>query len=155
MKTQIEREREDLKKTFLEVREEIEPANLLKKAVGGVFDFSKNNASGEKSGILAGLPAPVNFLANLFIKDPKWAFLIKLVVPVALKFLPKMGKTKAESAAAESIEKVPKVPVKAKIYGQFRRGVSSLRGLLKKSKKKNEPEKVVGEDANGIELTEN
>ena len=42
LKAQIEQQRLDLKKTFGEVREEIEPAELLKKAVSGIFKPSKD-----------------------------------------------------------------------------------------------------------------
>ncbi|MBK6996832.1 MAG: DUF3618 domain-containing protein [Lewinellaceae bacterium] len=42
LEAQIEQQRADLKETFREIREEIEPANLLKKAVSGALGFSTN-----------------------------------------------------------------------------------------------------------------
>lgn len=128
LKAQIEQQRNDLKQTFLEIRTEIEPANLLKKAVSGVFGFSKNKPGEEKSNLTGRLPAPVTFLLDLLVRDSRLAFLLKLFAPVALKYLPKSEKPKERTS-----DKPPPKSAKSKIYSQIRRSVSGLRSQLRKA----------------------
>ena len=132
LKAKIEQQRSDLKKTFLEVREEIEPANLLKKAVSGVFRSSKNEQNKAQAGTFKQLPAPIAFMADLLIKDPRMALLVKVLAPLAMKFFPKRVKDKTSE---ESSKETPIIGQKAKIYGGLRRSIISLRNRLKKAEK--------------------
>ena len=142
LKAQIEQQQSDLKKTFVEIRREIEPANLLKKAVSGTFNAFKNKQVDAQPGMLGRLPAPLNFLADLLIKDPKWALVLKVLAPVALNYLPKFKKSK-DQVPEEKPETAPKLPAKAKVYGRLRRGISALRSRLRKTEK--EPKKKLEE----------
>jgi hypothetical protein len=146
LKAQIEQQSGDLKKTVAEIRTEFEPAQLLKKAVGGIFGLSKNETNEASPGVLNSLPAPLAFLADLLIKDPRLALLAKLIVPVALKYWPKRAKPTPETPVpgtepAEKTEKTPKPRTKNKLYGRLRRGVSALRNHLRRTAK--EPEKTI------------
>lgn len=130
LEAQLEQQRADLKNTFVEIRKEIEPANLLKKAVSGALGFSKSKLGEEKMG-LDRLPAPVSFLLDLLVKDPKWALGLKLISPVVLRYWRKPGKSKepvleVKPAAAST---------KTKFYGKLRSGISSLRAKLRKPEK--------------------
>jgi hypothetical protein len=144
LKGRLEQQRIELKKTFLEVREEIEPSTLLKKAVGGLFGSFKNKEKGDQSGILDQLPAPVAFIADLFIKDPKWRLLIKLIAPTAIKLFPKLAPGKI---AASTDDPNAETPVKAKIYGNLRQSIVALRGRLRKKSKEPVPEIAAENDA--------
>ncbi len=134
LKAQIEQERNDLKKTFIEIREEIEPANLLKKAVSGALGFTKKKTGEEVSSVLNQLPAPLAFAVDLLVKDPKWALGLKLLTPVAVKYWPKFGKSK-KPALEEPLENAPETPMKVKIYSRLRQGISALRNSLRKTEK--------------------
>jgi hypothetical protein len=125
---QIEQQRSDLKNTMLEIREEIEPSKLLKKAVSGALGMSADKL-GEDKGVLGRLPAPISFVLDLLVRDPRLSFLIKLVAPLALKYLPSISST---TSAPDSEEKTPEKPVKVKIYSRLRQGISALRGKLRK-----------------------
>jgi hypothetical protein len=127
LKTQIEQERNDLKETFQAVRQEIEPVNLLKKAVSGALGFSKKKPGDPSTSILGQMPAPISFLVDVLVKDPKWALGLKLITPVVLKYFPRSSKPKVPAA-----EDGPQTTVKTKFLSQLRRGISSLRGKLQK-----------------------
>jgi hypothetical protein len=157
LKAQIEQQSGDLKKTVAEIRTEFEPAQLLKKALGGVFGLSKDETNEVSPGVLNSLPAPLAFLADLLIKDPRLALLAKLIVPVALKYWPKRAKPtpetpvpgaepaekteKTPAPGTEPAEKTPKPRAKNKLYGGLLRGVSALRSHLRRTAK--EPQKTI------------
>lgn len=126
---QIERQRGEIKMTVLEIREEIEPANLLKNAVSGALGFSKKKPGETSSTGLGNMSKPLSFIVDLLVKDPRLSLVLKLVSPLALKYLPQLVKAKNAGAAV----KVPDKPMKAKVYGRLRRGISSLRNKLHKS----------------------
>ncbi len=131
LQAKIAQQQEAIKKTLLEVREEIEPSKLLKKAVGGALGFAPAKPGEEKPGFLDRLPAPVSFLLDLMIRDPRWSFLVKMLAPVALHYLPGRGK----SPETEPQEPVVESPPKTNIYGRLRKGVSALRTQLRGKEK--------------------
>lgn len=130
LKAQIEQQRLELKETFAEVRKEIEPGILLRKAVSGALGFSKKKTSDDVSGVLRQLPAPVAFVVDLLAKDPKWALGLELIAPLAMKLLPNPD-VPGEPAAERDLEASPRKSVKAKLYGRLRKSVSSLRSRLR------------------------
>lgn len=139
LKAKIELQRSEIKKTFLEVREEIEPANLLKKAVQGLFRTSKAKSNELLPGHTETLSPTMSFLADLLIKDPRIAMVVKLLAPMAWKMFPKGAKAKKAAETPESQEEPVELPVKAKVYGSLRQSVSTLRNRLRKKKEKPEP----------------
>ncbi|MDX1912401.1 MAG: hypothetical protein SFV22_12985 [Saprospiraceae bacterium] len=118
LKAQIDREQAELRLTLLELREELEPANLLKKALSGVS--GGNNPS---------LPAPLALVADVLGKDSKWGVLIKLLTPLVLRWVTRREKTPAAPESATP----PQKTVKAKVYGRLRQNISALRQRLNKS----------------------
>lgn len=140
LKAKIELQRSEIKKTFLEVREEIEPANLLKKAVQGLFRTSKAKSNELLPGHTETLSPTMSFLADLLIRDPRIAMVVKLLAPMAWKMFPKSAKAKKTTEPQENPEEPPiELPVKAKVYGSLRQSVSTLRNRLRKKKEKTEP----------------
>ena len=130
----IEQQRADLKTTLYEVREAIEPATLLKKAVGGALGFSGNTANDTASQVPGRLPGPVSFLLDVLVRDPKWAIGLKLLAPMVLKYWPSFERKK--TIPVEVNPEIPaEKPAKVKFYGRLREGISSLRGKLHKSEK--------------------
>lgn len=127
LKARIEQERNDLKNTILEIRAEMEPANLLKKTVGGLLGFAKN-----KSAPAGGLPAPLSLALDLFVKDPRLSMAVKWIAPMVLRYLPRLARLKG-AAPEENSETQVSQPLKANIYGRLRRGVTALRGQLRKN----------------------
>ena len=133
LKAQIEQESNDLKDTVLQIREEIEPSKLLKKAVSGAMGFSRKKTGEDLTSVVNQLPAPLAFVLDLFVKDPKWSLGLKLLAPLVIRFLPstrRAGKPAPENTAEK--------PEQTNLYGRLREGVSSLRTRLRR--KENEPE---------------
>jgi len=131
LKAQIEQQRTELKKTFVEIRQDIEPANLLKMTINGFLKGGRKPSNNAPSGDIA-LP-PLSFLTDLVLKDPKWSLVFKFLVPIALKYLPMLKIPKKGGA-----EILPAVPTKVKMYNQFRRGIVAIRKGLRKTNKEDE-----------------
>ena len=128
LEAQNEQQRADVKETFREIREEIEPANLLKKAVGGALGLSPRKPGEPHPSILRHLPAPVSFLVDILVRDPKWALGLKLLTPVVLKFWQRPEKKQGDVLG----KKLPSTSIKTKVYGKLRSGISNLRAKLRK-----------------------
>lgn len=124
----IEEQRSDIKQTVLEIRQEFEPSKLLGKAISGVFGFAGKGDVASNIGAMGQLPAPIAFLFDVLVRNSKWAFLLKWVAPFLIRYWPNLS-----SAGLPSSEHAAPKPLKAKFYGQLRRGVSSLRGQLRNS----------------------
>lgn len=127
----IEQQRADMKGTLLEIREEIQPGKLLKNAISGAFGFGSEDGDKSKSAAGGTLPKPVSILFDLMVKDPRLAFALKMVTPLALKYLPMLASSKTIPPATEP-DALPAKPIKATFYGKLRQGVSTLRGKLRK-----------------------
>ena len=129
VKAKMALQRSELKATMLEIRTEIEPANLLKKAVGGFFGAAKPKENTPESAVLGRIPPFITFLTDLLVKDPKIAMLVKLLAPMAIKFFPTLvaGKSAKNDAAVEG-----ELPKKSNVYGSLRRSVTTLRKRLQK-----------------------
>lgn len=134
LEAQIEQQRADLKKTFLEIREEIEPSKLLKKAVSGAFNFTGNSSENPETGSAKRIPGPIAFLVDVLVKDPRLAIGLKLLTPVVLKYWPKFERSK-KTETVETPEPVVEKPAKVKFYGRLREGISAFRGKLRKTEK--------------------
>jgi hypothetical protein len=115
LKAQIEQQQHDLRHTLLELRTELEPANLLKKALLG--------ASNGQTGAQPALPAPLAFIADALGKDSKWGVLIKLLAPLVMRWV--IRREKKDSTIA-TVETPPEKSGKAKLYGRLRGQVSVL-----------------------------
>ena len=132
LKAQLAQQQDALKQTLLEIRAEVEPANLLKKAVSGLFRAAKNPANTSPANTSGRLTGPWAFLADLLIKDPRLALLIKVIAPYLWDFLPRKSAKTTPDLPEES---APAKPIKAKIYGELRQNVAALRSRLNKKEK--------------------
>ena len=121
LSAKLDVQRVEIKQTLLEIRAEVEPANLLKKAVKGVFSPSEGKTSGATGVLTQG----VSFLLDLLVKDPRLSVILKLLTPMALKYLPQ------GASPEEKVEKDLEKALKPNFYGKLRQGVSSLRSKLK------------------------
>ncbi|MCC7464639.1 MAG: hypothetical protein IT261_00120 [Saprospiraceae bacterium] len=121
LSAQLDLQRAEIKQTLLEIRAEVEPANLLKKAVKGVFSPTE----GKPTGATGMLTQGVSFLLDMLVKDPRLSVVLKLLTPMALKYLPK------GASPEEKVEKELEKDLKPNFYGKLRQGVSSLRTKLK------------------------
>ncbi len=130
LKAQIEQQRIELKNTYSEVRKEIEPSFLLKKALQGLFNHPAENGPGSAAGFFERFPLPVSFLVDLFVKNKAVATLLKLFAPAALKIIPLFFKDRTETDTGEPSEAGA---AKAAVYGQIRHAVASLRSLLNRN----------------------
>lgn len=127
LKAKIDLQQAELKRTFQEVREEIEPSFLLKKAITGLFNSDKGRAPGTANNFLGKFPLPVSFLVDLFVKNPAIAAVLKIFAPMALSYFQTLQNNgNAERQGASNL--------KANIYGSLRQGVASLRNQLNVSK---------------------
>jgi hypothetical protein len=140
LEAQIEQQRADLKKTFLEIREEIEPSKLLKKALSGALNFSGSKPGDPENGTVKRLPGPIAFLVDVLVKDPRLAVGLKLLTPVVLKYWPKFERSKkADDVVIPETTAMPETvvekPAKLKFYGRLREGISAFRGKLRKTDK--------------------
>jgi hypothetical protein len=127
----IEQQRAAMKGTLLEIREEIEPGKLLKNAISGAFGFGSDDDDKNNSAAGRPLPKPVSILFNLLVKDPRLAFALKMVTPLALKYVPMIGGLIKKKTPATETDALPAKPIKAKFYGKLRQGISTLRGKLR------------------------
>ncbi|HAD14088.1 MAG TPA: hypothetical protein DCF33_16820 [Saprospirales bacterium] len=118
-------QREEIKQTLLEAKTALEPVNLLKQAVKGAFPQSGGDERGAGSGVLS---KGISILLDLLVKDPRLSVILKLVTPVALKYLP-IGRAKEETP--EVVEKELEKALEPNFYGRLRQGVTSLRAKLK------------------------
>jgi hypothetical protein len=130
MAAKLALQKEEIKQTLLEVKSALEPANLLKQAVKGAF-----SNSGERSGSGA-LSKGISILLDLLVKDPRLSVILKLVTPVALKYLPLGG---AKEETPEAVEKELEKALKPNFYGRLRQGVTTLRTKLKHKEETPQP----------------
>lgn len=141
LKAKMDQERLDLNQTFQEIRQEMEPARLMKKALSGMLGFSAPQT--ENSGPKPDLPLPLQVLTDVLTKNSRLGFLLKLAVPLLLRYLPRLGaKTipkaspvPVEPPANESNAAENRESLKLKAYGKLRQGISSLRRQINKKKK--------------------
>jgi hypothetical protein len=122
LKVQIASQRSELKNTLHDIREAIEPSQLLKSAIAGLFSSKKRNHNNLNADAASQSPSTLAFLADLFIRDRRLAFLVKLLAPLAVRLIPSL-----RSGA------IGDVPVKAKLYGELREQVAQARQTLRKT----------------------
>jgi len=130
LKAQIDQQLIELKSTFLEVREEIEPTFLLKKAIQGLFRPPKEKGANASNSFFERFPLPISFLIDLFVKNSSFAALLKTVAPAALKTIPNLIK---KYTGTEPDEPGTSTSTKAKVYGSLKKAVHSLRNQMKQS----------------------
>lgn len=137
LSAKIEQQRNDMKQTLQEIRQEFEPSKLLGKAISGVLGFSGKGGTAGGIGAMGQIPAPIAFILDVLVRDPKWAFLLKWVAPFLLRYFPKLS-----TENLPTVEQPAPKPLKARFYGQLRRGISSLRRQFQKTAPEQSPPPV-------------
>ncbi len=133
LKAKIEQQRIELQNTFLEVREEIEPSFLLKKAIHGLFKPPKDKGVDASSNFFERFPLPIAFLVDLFVKNKAIATLLKMFAPAAIRIIPNLIKEHAGTDESDDPGTTPST--KSMVYGSLRQAVSAMRMQLKRSDK--------------------
>lgn len=126
LQQQMEQEKEALKNTLLDIREEVEPANLLKKLVGGLIRPNKRT----NGSLIQKTVPPVLSLATMLLKNSRWLVLAQWLAPLALRWLapPATQEASPVLTIGEPTEKAPKKDV----YKRLRETISQLRAKLRK-----------------------
>ena len=108
-------QRTEILDTFDHLKEDFNPTHLLKSAVTGLLNTSEGSAEIMSSGVSRGVSA----FASGFVKNPKTALVVRMLLPFALQYLPKILGFVREN-----------VPNKAGFYGFLRHNVGRLRHQL-------------------------
>jgi hypothetical protein len=125
LQQQMEQEKEALKNTLLDIREEVEPVNLLKKLVGGLIGPAKTS----NGSLIQKTVPPLLSLATMLLKNSRWVVLAQWLAPLALRwFAPDNTKETSAVTISESTEK----QVSKNIYRRLRQSISTLRAKLRK-----------------------
>ncbi len=116
LKTRIAGERTELRASVQEIRDNFKPAAIARQVVGTLLGTDRPSEA-VKNG-LTGLAwqLPIRLLTNVLVRDPRAAFLLKNVAPVAIHFAPKIWKSAR-----------PSLPTRIKMYGMLRKRVTRLR----------------------------
>lgn len=125
LKAKIDVEETEIKEIWHEVRSDLEPGELAGQAIRsalGLNDKNKTAADEAALGFASRLNGPLRLVADVLVRDPKVALLLKLVTPLTVAYLPKIFR-KAKSA----------IPEKRQFFGALRKGVAGLRKRLKKN----------------------
>jgi hypothetical protein len=135
LKAQIEREQAELQETVRQIKDELTPANIVRKAITSLWkkdDTSSPATSGNlPGGGDAGMSVPVQLLVDLLIGNPRIATLVKQFAPVLIAAVPRLVRKAGDA-----------MPDKAKVYGTMSKGIHSLRNRLRRKRNKALPEKT-------------
>ena len=117
LRRQIDTDRSEIINTLNDIKHELNPADLLKSALGGLFDNSTESKNLMKKGVSSGAVA----FANNFVGSPRTAFVVRWALPLAIQFAPKIVDFVKEQ-----------LPKKSDALRLLRRGVARLRKRIKK-----------------------
>ena len=115
LRRKITAQRTEILDTFDNLKEDFNPSHLLKSAVTGLLDNSEESHDLVAMGVNRGVSA----FASGFVKNQKTAMVVRLLLPLAIQFAPKIIHFVREN-----------VPKKAGFYGFLRSGVGRLRQQL-------------------------
>lgn len=125
LKAKVDAEQEELKEVWQEVRGDLQPKKIVGRAINsmlGLSDKPDDGAGEEALGFASRLKGPLRLAADLLVRDPRVAMLLKVVTPLTLAYLPGL---------TQKVKSMP--PVKRGLIGVLRRGVAGLRKKIKKN----------------------
>jgi hypothetical protein len=125
LQLQMEQEKDALKNTLLDICEEVEPANLLKKLVGGLIRPSKP----EQGSLIQKTVPPLLSLATVLLKNSRWIVLAQWLAPLALRWL---APPETRELPAVTISEPREKEISKNVYKRLRESVSQLRSKLRK-----------------------
>ncbi len=120
LKARINVERSELQATMHELRDQLTPGTIARQVIGSFLtpDRPANALKDELTGLAWQLP--LRLLTNVLVRDPRAAFLIKNVAPVAIHYAPQIW----EKASAS-------LPARAQVYSMLRKRVIKLRARFR------------------------
>ena len=124
LKAQIDVETTEIREIWQDVRHDLQPGEILGQAVKSALGFKEKHdtpADEAAFGFASKLSGPLRLVADVLIRDPKVALLLKIATPLTVAYLPGLARKAKEM-----------VPEKKDVFGALRRTVASLRKTLKK-----------------------
>ena len=120
LKNRIDVERSELKTTMHELRDQLTPGTVARQVVGSFLN--KDRSTDILKDQLTGLAwqVPLRLLTNVLVRDPRAAFLIKNVAPVAIHYAPQIWEKASRS-----------LPNRANFYNMLRKRVIKLRARVR------------------------
>lgn len=120
LKTRIAGESSELQATVYELRDQFTPGKIAHQVVSSFLNTDRSNDALKNQ--LTGLAwqLPLRLLTNVLVRDPRAAFLIKNVAPVAMHYAPQIW----ERASAS-------FPNRANFYNMLRKRVIKLRARVR------------------------
>ena len=83
----MDRQKEEMISQVNKIRANLQPIKLIKDTAEELFDGSEQSSSLMKTGVDYG----VSTFASHFVRDPRTAFIVKWLLPTALKMSPKLA----------------------------------------------------------------
>lgn len=130
LQLQMDSEKGELQTIWQEVRSDLQPGEIVGSAIKsmlGISAHSENSSDQAAMGLAKRLNGPLRFAADMLVRDPRVAMLLKVVTPLTVAYLPSIAR-KAKSIT----------PGKKEMFGFLRRGVAGLRKRLKKEDESDE-----------------
>ncbi len=120
LKNRVVGERTELRTTVQELRNQLTPTAIAKRVVGSLLNQHQTVPTIQDGLTTLAWQLPLRLLTNVLVRDPRAAFLIKTVAPVAMHFAPKI----LEKANVS-------LPTRIKVYGLLRKKVIKLRSRFR------------------------
>ncbi len=120
LKSHIAGERSELQATVHELRDQFTPGKIVQQVVGSFLNADRptDALKNELTGLAWQLP--LRLLTNVLVRDPRAAFLIKNVAPVAIHYAPQIWQKASAS-----------LPARAKVYAMLRKRIIKLRARVR------------------------
>ncbi len=119
LKAHIEGESTELQTAVQQWRDQFTPGTIARQVVDAFLDKNRPDALKDE---LAGLAwqLPLRLLTNVLVRDPRAAFLLKYVAPIAIPLAPKIWNKASKS-----------LPSRVKVYGMLRKRVIKMRARFR------------------------
>jgi hypothetical protein len=131
LKNRLELEQAELRADWKEVRASLQPSQIITNFAQSLFGGPSEQPMSGARGSMANWQGPLELATDLLVGNARARLILKVVTPLFLTFLPNL----AQKTKGISLDKS-----KAKVYGTLRKGITSLRGQLKRREKTSEQE---------------
>lgn len=129
LKTEIQVQQEEMKATFQDLKQSIEPSVLLRKVVSGALGFSDETPLGTKKNSWVSV---VQWAIPFLISSKKWGFVLRILMPLLARIFPSEPSVQDESAAVNTAPEKPTAPpLKVQLLHRLREEVGALRQHIK------------------------
>lgn len=131
LKIRLQAEQSELRADWQELRADLQPSQIIANFTQSLFGGPSEQPMSGTRGAMANWQGPLELATDLLVGNARARLILKVVTPLFLTFLPNL----AQKTKGISLDKS-----KAKVYGTLRKGITSLRGQLKRRKKTSEQE---------------